>query len=43
MGREVKLEIVMEKTKGKEYRRISYSGGADGLKVLPDSIREALK
>lgn len=43
MGREVKLEIVIEKTKGKEYRRISYSGPVDGLKALPDSIREASK
>lgn len=41
-GRTVKCEIVVEDRTGK-YRRIAYEGTEEGLAVLPQSIREALK
>jgi hypothetical protein len=43
LGREVALDIVVEKEKDKEYIRVSYKGTAEGMKTVPDAIREALK
>jgi hypothetical protein len=37
----VKLEIVVETTKTKTYKKISYNGPVDGLKDLPDAIKAA--
>lgn len=36
----IKLDIVVERTKTKTCKRISYEGDAEGLKNLPDVIRE---
>lgn len=36
----IKLEIVVEKTKSKACKKITYQGGVDGLKDLPEIIRE---
>ena len=43
IGREVKLEIVIETRKNETYKRISYEGPVEGLETLPASIREACK
>ena len=43
LGREVALDIVIEKEKDKEYIRVSSKGTAEGMKTVPDAIREALK
>ena len=43
LGREVKLDIVVEKESDRQYVRVSYAGPSEGLKTLPDSIHEALK
>ena len=42
-GRTVKCEIVIEDRKSDKYRRIAYEGTEDGLNLLPQSIREAIK
>lgn len=39
-ARVVKLEIVVEKERNKTCRKISYYGDVEGLKALPDVIRE---
>jgi len=39
-GKSVKLEIVVEKTKSKTCKKITYQGGIEGLKDLPEIIRE---
>ena len=42
-GRVVKFSVVVEDRKKRKYRHISYEGTEEGLKSLPDSIREAIK
>jgi len=41
--RTVKFEVVLENKKSGKYSRIAYEGTEEGLKLLPDSIREAIK
>ena len=36
----VRLDVVVETTKSKSFRRISYTGPVDGLNNLPDIVRE---
>ena len=42
-GRTVKFDVVLEDTKNGKYRRIAYEGTEEGLKLLPASIKEAIK
>jgi len=37
---QVKLDVVVERTKTKTCKKISYQGDVEGLKALPDLIRE---
>ncbi|WP_150430674.1 hypothetical protein [Dechloromonas sp. CZR5] len=39
-GKSIKLEVVIEKTKSKTCKKITYQGDVDGLKNLPEIIRE---
>ena len=39
----VRLEVIVETTKSKNYKRISYSGPAEGLGELPGLIRESTR
>lgn len=38
--KKVKLDIVVEQTKGKKYKRIHYEGNAEGLNELARIVRE---
>ncbi len=40
---QVKLDVIVETSESKKYRRIHYSGSADGLSELPAIIQEAAK
>lgn len=40
-SKSIKLEIVVEKTKSKTYKKITYQGDVEGLKTLPEIVREA--
>jgi len=42
-GRTVKFDVVLEDRESGKYRRIAYEGTEEGLKLLPASIREAIK
>jgi len=42
-GRTVKFEAVVGQENSEKYRRISYEGTEEGLKALPEVIREAFK
>lgn len=40
---QVRLEVIVETTESKKYRRVRYSGSADGLSELPGIIHEVAK
>ncbi|MFZ1084595.1 MAG: hypothetical protein WAN35_06500 [Terracidiphilus sp.] len=42
-GQTVKFDVVFEDSKSGKYRRIAYEGTEEGLKMLPETIREAIK
>ncbi len=42
-NRTVKLDIVVEETQAKRYRKLSYSGPAEGLSTLPKILKESIK